>query len=188
MNLNNIEFYSTPEGDVMVKPVGAAAYQLTENDRDFIEQFLAIMRDRYPEAHKKLMEVYSRNSMNRWHYEFRVVTRFIRCNFGEYDQYNHDINASGVWKFEEVRCPLRGECTCENIICRPKLNRNLTDREMEVYRLIVDNLQADEIAEKLCLSPNTVNRHRENIKAKLGCRNVGELVNFWHQNGLGDGK
>ena len=27
-----------------------------------------------------------------------------------------------------------------------------------------------------------------NIKAKLGCRNVGELVNYWHQNGLGDGK
>lgn len=182
--MQNIEFYNTPEGDVMVKPVGKPAFQLKESNREVIEPMLAMLRDRYPGAHEALMKLYSKSTMNRIYFEFRVVHRFIRCNFGEYDQYNHDINQSGQFKFEEVRCPLRGECIHENIICRPVMDRNLSEREMEVFRLIADNLQAEEIAELLHLSPNTVNRHRENIKSKIGCRNVAEMISYWHENDM----
>ena len=42
----------------------------------------------------------------------------------------------------------------------------------------------DEIAAELNLSPCTINRHRENIKAKLKLRSVAELVNYWHENNL----
>lgn len=91
----NIEFYNTPEGDVMMKELGFPAVVLSENNRPTIEYMLSIIRDRYPKAHAKLMELYSASTMNRWHYEFRVVHRFIRCNFGEYDQYNLDINKDG---------------------------------------------------------------------------------------------
>ena len=107
--MNSIEFYNTPEGDVMVKPVGQTAYVLSEKHRDLISGMLTVIRDRYPQAHEALMKLYSKRSMNRTYFEFSVVSRFIRCNFGEYDQYNHDINQIGQWKFEEVRCPLRGE-------------------------------------------------------------------------------
>jgi len=83
-----------------------------------------------------------------------------------------------------VKCPLRGECQLEGVVCKPQLDTSLSDREMEVFRLIVDNMQADEIAAELNLSPCTINRHRENIKAKLKLRSVAELVNYWHENNL----
>lgn len=83
-DIRNIEFYNTPEGDVMMKEFGQPAVVLCENNRPTIEHMLAIIRDRYPKAHARLMKLYSASTMNRWHYEFRVVHRFIRCNFGEY--------------------------------------------------------------------------------------------------------
>lgn len=87
----NIEFYNTPEGDVMMKELGRPAVVLDENNRPTIECMLSVIRDRYPKAHTRLMQIYSSSTMNRWYYEFRVVHRFIRCNFGEYDQHNLDI-------------------------------------------------------------------------------------------------
>lgn len=182
--ITNLEFYNTPEGDVMMKELGKPAIQLKDSDRPIIEYMLSIIRDRYPKAHVALMKLYSSSTMNRWHYEFQVVHRFIRCNFGEYDQHNLDINHNGVFQFEEVRCPLRGECEFEGMVCKPELNTNLTERELEVFRLIASNLQTDAIAVELHISPCTVNRHRENIKAKVMANNVAELVAYWHQNQL----
>lgn len=180
--VSNIEFYNTPEGDVMMKELHCPAVVLKETDRPTIEAMLAIIRDRYPKAHARLMQLYSSSTMNRWHYEFRVVHRFIRCNFGEYDQYNLDINKDGQFVFEEVKCPLRGECEHEGGICRPELDTQLTDREMDVFRLVASNYQTDEIAEELHISPYTVNRQRENIKAKIKVHNVGEMISYWHRN------
>ena len=182
MPITNIEFYNTPEGDVMIKERGHAAVVLCEDNRPTIEYMLAVIRDRYPKAHARLMQLYSSSTMNRWHYEFRVVHRFIRCNFGEYDQYNLDINKDGQFVFEEVKCPLRGECEHEGVICRPELDTALTAREMNVFRLIASNCQTDDIAAELHISPYTVNRHRENIKAKIKVHNVSEMISYWHQN------
>lgn len=182
--ISNIEFYNTPEGDVMMKEFGKPAIVLKETERPTIEYMLAIIRYRYPKAHARLMQIYSCSTVNRWHYEFRVVHRFIRCNFGEYDQYNLDIDRDGQLIFEEVKCPLRGECEHEGVICRPELDTALTDREMDVFRLIASNIQTDDIATELHISPCTVNRHRENIKAKIKARNVGEMVSYWHRNQL----
>ncbi|WP_044535245.1 response regulator transcription factor [Bacteroides intestinalis] len=182
--ITNIEFYNTPEGDVMMKEFGKPTIVLKDTERPTIEYMLTIIRDRYPKAHTRLMELYSSSTMNRWHYEFKVVHRFIRCNFGEYDQYNFDINKDGLFEFEEVKCPLRGECEHENVICRPELDTALTERELDVFRLIASNCLTDDIATELHLSPRTVNRHRENIKAKIKVRNVGEMVSYWYQNNL----
>lgn len=63
--LTNIEFYNTPEGDVIVKGVNEAARSLKENDRDIIDYMLTVIRDRYPKAHAALMELYSKRTMNK---------------------------------------------------------------------------------------------------------------------------
>lgn len=42
--------------------------------------------------------------------------------------------------------------------------------------------QTDDIAAELHISPYTVNRHRENIKAKIKVHNVSEMISYWHQN------
>lgn len=130
--LAEVEFYTTPEGDIMVKPMGMPVRQLTEADRELIPELLSMIRDLYPEAFARLSEVYSRNERNRIHYEFMMVSRFIRCNFGEYDQNRLDIDASGVLRFEEVHCPLRGECRDECVVCKPRLQTGLTPRESEI--------------------------------------------------------
>ncbi len=51
----------------------------------------------------------------------------------------------------------------------------LTDRELEVFRLIGEGRTSGAIANQLFLSPHTVDTHRENIKRKLGLANAGEL-------------
>jgi DNA-binding NarL/FixJ family response regulator len=43
----------------------------------------------------------------------------------------------------------------------------LSQRELEVLRLVADGLSDREIAERLVLSPHTIHRHVANIRTKL---------------------
>jgi len=53
---------------------------------------------------------------------------------------------------------------------------SLTDRELEVFELIGRGLSTRTIAEKLHLSPKTIEAHRTNIKRKLRLDNAIELI------------
>jgi two-component system, NarL family, response regulator DegU len=52
----------------------------------------------------------------------------------------------------------------------------LTDREMEVLDLVCQGLTNTEIAEKLFVSPRTVEGHRKNTMEKMGVRNTVAMV------------
>jgi len=54
----------------------------------------------------------------------------------------------------------------------------LTDRELEVFRMIGAGHSVKEIADKLFLSAKTVEAHREHIKQKLNIRSSAELLRF----------
>ncbi|MHB1305817.1 MAG: response regulator [Limisphaerales bacterium] len=54
----------------------------------------------------------------------------------------------------------------------------LSEREMEVFRLTGQGLEAKEIAGMLNLSPRTVDVHRANIRHKLGIRGAHELMRY----------
>ena len=54
----------------------------------------------------------------------------------------------------------------------------LTDRELQVLRLLGEGLGTRKIADELNLSFKTVETHRENIKHKLGLSDAGELVRY----------
>lgn len=60
----------------------------------------------------------------------------------------------------------------------------LTTREQEVVKLVAESHTTDEIAELLHISPRTVERHRENILAKLGMRDRVELTRWAIRRGL----
>ncbi|MGC8780662.1 MAG: response regulator [Anaerolineae bacterium] len=62
----------------------------------------------------------------------------------------------------------------------------LTDREREVLVLIAQGLNNQEIADQLVISVKTVNRHRENIMAKLNLHSRVELVRYAIEKGLID--
>jgi DNA-binding CsgD family transcriptional regulator len=54
----------------------------------------------------------------------------------------------------------------------------LTNRELEVFRLVGEGLSTKEIAERLRLSIKTIGTYRENIKEKLNLKHFTELVKF----------
>lgn len=54
----------------------------------------------------------------------------------------------------------------------------LTDRELQVLRLVVEGLSNKEIARTLIISPKTASVHRTNIMSKLGVRNSADLVRY----------
>ncbi len=63
---------------------------------------------------------------------------------------------------------------------------DLTDREREVLALIAEGCTNQDIADTLVISIKTVNRHRENIMAKLNLHSRVELVRYAIEKGLID--
>ena len=63
-------------------------------------------------------------------------------------------------------------------------NVPITDREIEVLKLIADEYSNSEIAEKLFISVRTVDTHRRNLLEKLGVKNTAGLVKYAIQNRL----
>jgi DNA-binding NarL/FixJ family response regulator len=60
----------------------------------------------------------------------------------------------------------------------------LSPREEEVVKLVAEAHTTEEIARLLTISPKTVERHRENILAKLGMRDRVELTRWAIRHGL----
>jgi len=85
------------------------------------------------------------------------------------------VYANGFYYNSEVLTIIR-----ENIISKKKpkaqFSLELTVREKEVLQLICEQYAAPEIADKLFISPRTVDGHRNNLLLKLNCKNVAGLV------------
>jgi DNA-binding NarL/FixJ family response regulator len=64
---------------------------------------------------------------------------------------------------------------------KPGLEK-LTPAEQRIIKLIAADFTSKEIAEKLGLSPHTVENHRSNISAKLGLSGSHSLLKFAYDN------
>ena len=60
----------------------------------------------------------------------------------------------------------------------------LSDREIEVLRLIAQEFSNGEIAEKLFISIRTVDTHRRNLLEKLQVKNTVGLVKYAIEKGI----
>lgn len=65
-------------------------------------------------------------------------------------------------------------------------DNTLTHREVEILRLIARGYTNNQIAEKLSISPRTVEGHRANLMGKLNIHSRVELVEYAEQRGLLD--
>lgn len=95
---------------------------------------------------------------------------------------------SGEKVIDAIRTVLRGERyvsdeITQRLVSQALGNRNenknpfdlLSDRELEVLRMIGNGQTSGKIASQLLLSTHTIDTHRENIKRKLGLKNAAEL-------------
>jgi DNA-binding NarL/FixJ family response regulator len=85
--------------------------------------------------------------------------------------------------FELMRLNLTDNIPKEEV---PELFTQLTEREIDIIRLITKELSSQEIAEKLFISPKTVETHRHNILRKLGVKNSVGIIKYALKNGLVD--
>ncbi len=76
----------------------------------------------------------------------------------------------------ELMSPQLDKVSCQGL--------GITDRELDVIRLISEGLSNKLIADKLELSTHTVNTHRKNIMAKLNIPNTAGIVMFAVKNNL----
>ena len=60
----------------------------------------------------------------------------------------------------------------------------LTQREREILKLIAEGYKNKEIADTLCISQKTVEKHRTNLMTKLDLHNVAALTSFAIEKGL----
>lgn len=180
-----VEFYIYNEELWFIKDDGTNQ-ALAEKDTEVIQELLSTIRERYPEAYKALAKEYQKSALNVPYYQYLIVRRFCKCNFGKLDTTKYDIDNLGRFNFEKVECPLRGECKYDGVICNPKFNSKLSQSEERVMKLIYQGLSKEEVGDKLCLSPNTIKQHVKSAYCKMKVHDKGEFVKLAKDNNLFD--
>lgn len=181
--MRNIEFFGLPDGEVEVRMMGELPFILTQKSVDFINEMYMMILEKKPGAIKALELRYERSRQNPLYFKFLIVRGYVKCNFIEHDN-KLDIDDNGNFIFEFTLCPRLGECKEFGVVCNSNENADLSEREIDVLRLIAQGMCNNEIAEMLYLSPNTVHNHRNNILKKLQKNNTAELVRYWFESGL----
>ncbi len=95
----------------------------------------------------------------------------------------HAVHTMGSYINEQSLEALQQRLNQNRPNALPK-NDELTSREIDVLRLICQQLTAEEIGEKLFISSKTVNGHRNNLLQKTGSRNITGLVMYAVKHGL----
>lgn len=149
--------------------------RLAPDDRAEVEYMLEKIGEYFPDALDALRKLASASQLNRRWYEFRMVDRFIRCNFGEADFLHADVEMD-MFHIEEVRCPLRGICEHEGVICKPKLKLPMTEAEQEVATLYSKGCAPGEIARRLKKSISTVKNQLNSVTKRLRLNSTRDLI------------
>lgn len=172
-----MEFYLTPDGDILVSETGWDPRPFAEKDNELVRYVNELIRQQYPEAFEALCKEYSAYIFNKWHYEYRIASRFIRCNFGKFDGLTFDID-DGVMHLEDVWCPQRKECPLANVVCRPK-RYNLTYHEAEIARMMSEGKTYKEISERLGISHSTIKNILQRVKEKLHLQSSKDITRMF---------
>ncbi|MFN8697747.1 MAG: LuxR C-terminal-related transcriptional regulator [Flavobacteriales bacterium] len=109
------------------------------------------------------------------------ITSYIKtdCDVHEIVHSIRETNSGGRFFCGQILESIRRESIevddleIRELSCEPV---SISERELEVIRLIAEGYTNNEIATKLFLSPHTVNTHRKNIMQKLGVNNTAAIV------------
>ena len=181
--MEQLEFYIY-EQDLWCKYADGRNEVVTEDNTELIQRLLELIREHYPDAYKALQREYQKSASNVRYYQYLIVRRFCKCNFGKLDTTKLDVEAFGRFNFEKVDCPLRGECKFEGVVCFPTFNTRLSDAELRVMKLVYEGMSKEEIAEQLYCSPHTVKNHIKSVYCKLGIHEKSEFIQYANRNNL----
>ena len=65
-----------------------------------------------------------------------------------------------------------------DLLASKDIEAKVSDREIEVLKLICEGMATKEIADKLFLSSRTIDSHRANLVEKTNCKNTADLVMY----------
>lgn len=145
--MEKLEFFLI-KGQTCIRREDGSSKPLTQTDREAIGFMIEKLKLYFPKTFDRLCEWAAESAMNMPFFEYRIVDRFIRCNFGEADFLYADVE-DNMFHFEEVKCPLRGICKDEGLICKPKASFGLPAEEQKVVSLYSKGYLPGEIAEQL---------------------------------------
>jgi DNA-binding CsgD family transcriptional regulator len=111
--------------------------------------------------------------------------KYGMCNFGGFDQ-DQDIDTQNSPRYEYYDCGQRGRCPVEGRLCKTIMADHgyINPREIDVLKLIVQDLADKQIADRLGISENTVHKHRSNIQHKIGCSSKVGICRWAIQKGI----
>ncbi|MGP1465250.1 MAG: helix-turn-helix transcriptional regulator [Prevotella koreensis] len=180
MHKVKLEFYISPKGRVIVTDGNThVTREYTEDERRLTEKLLGLIKVQYPCAYNALSSEYEKAKLNRIHYDYLRVHRFIRCNLGKFDGLKWDIE-DNVLHLEDTVCPLKwgNDCKMKGIICNPT-PFGLTPRETEVAKLSSFGRTYEEISEELGITHSTIKNTLQKIKEKLHLDSSKEITKLF---------
>ncbi|RQO30685.1 DNA-binding response regulator [Taibaiella sp. KBW10] len=138
------------------------------------------IQNRYPDTKTIVLSV---------HFNERLIARMIQAGASGFLPKNCDrdelltaiktVHKSGFYITDPVLKALQsGSSKVDVVKSISGIPIDLSPREKEVLQFICQELTNAEIAEKLFVSPRTIDGHRNNLLAKTGCRNTAGLVLF----------
>ena len=145
-----------------------------------------IIRDTYPELKIVVLSTYFSNAFVLKMIEIGAAAYLPKdSDPADMRQTILDVSAYGFSYSRQVQQMIHQSLQQKS---RPRLRIpfgiELTGRELEILQLICEEYTTIEIAEKLFISPRTVDGHRNNLLEKLGCKNVAGLVVYAIQHDL----
>ena len=145
-----------------------------------------VLKDKFPDLRIIVLSTYFSKAFIINMIELGAASYLAKnSNPDEVEQTIREVATKGFFYNQEVLNIIR-----ENLIqkTKPKITTpfqvDITPREKEVLQLICEQCTTAEIAEKLYISPRTVDGHRNHLLEKLGCRNTAGLVVFAIQHQL----
>lgn len=106
------------------------------------------------------------------------VKQFVSSFLKAHEVENFIAAVQNKSHFRDEHCVARLNYNPEEVFKATCAELNISEREVEIIKLIAEGFINKEIADKLFLSTHTVNTHRKNIMAKLGVNNATGIVIF----------
>lgn len=109
-----------------------------------------------------------------------MLERYCWCRFGGFDGNPDMITDNGEITSEYWDCGKRNNCPYEFKLCNKVWFGSiyLTRKEVEVVKLIASGYVDKVIADKACISLNTLLTHKKNIYTKLSLHTQTEITAF----------